>query len=55
LTLEEVKRLDLLVKNLKLIREESTIIVNNKKSDNIKEADLVAIAKSQSGDTEDIT
>lgn len=53
LTLEEVKRLDLLVKNLKLIREESTIIVNNKRSDSLKEADLVAIAKSSTADSED--
>lgn len=44
LTLEEVKRLDLLVKNMKLIREESTIVLNSKKSDNLGEADLVAIA-----------
>lgn len=47
LTLEEVKRLDLLVKNLKLIREESTIVVNNKRNENVKEADLVAIAQSE--------
>ncbi len=55
LTLEEVKRLDLLVKNLKLIREESTIVVNNKKVDNLKEAELVAIVRaseSNSGDSE---
>jgi hypothetical protein len=45
LTLEEVKRLDLLVKNLKLIREESTIVVNNR-SDNLKESELVAIIQS---------
>lgn len=42
LTLEEVKRLDLLVKNLKLIREESTIVVN-RPADHLKEDDLVAI------------
>lgn len=46
LTLEEVKRLDLLVKNLKLIREESTIVVNNR-TDNLKESDLVAIIRSE--------
>lgn len=45
LGLEEVKRLDLLVKNLKLIREESTIVVNNRQ-DTLKEVDLVAIIKS---------
>lgn len=44
LTLEEVKRLDLLVKNLKLIREESTIILDNRKPESLQEADLVAIA-----------
>lgn len=44
LTLEEVKQLDLLVKNLKLIREESTIVINSK-SDDINEAELVAIAR----------
>ena len=45
LVLDEVKRLDLLVKNLKLIREESTIILN-KNSDTLKEEDLVAIIRS---------
>ena len=45
LVLDEVKRLDLLVKNLKLIREESTIIVNQN-SDSLKEAELVAIIRS---------
>lgn len=44
LTLEEVKRFDLLVKNLKLIREESTIILNSRKPESLKESDLVAIA-----------
>lgn len=48
LTLEEVKKLDLLVKNLKLIREESTIIVNNRNQENLKEAELVAIARTES-------
>lgn len=51
LTLEEVKRLDLLVKNLKLIREESTIVVNNL-SDNMKEADLVTLIRSGSSDSD---
>lgn len=46
LGLEEVKRLDLLVKNLKLIREESTIVVNNSHPERLKEAELVAIIKS---------
>jgi hypothetical protein len=48
LTLEEVKKLDLLVKNLKLIREESTIILNNREQSKLEEKDLVAIIK---GDT----
>lgn len=44
LTLEETKKLDILVRNLKLIREESTIIVNQVDPSGIKEAELVAIA-----------
>jgi hypothetical protein len=49
LTLEEVKRFDLLVKNLKIIREESTIILNSKKPE-LAEADLVAIIRSEKED-----
>lgn len=52
LTLEEVKRLDLLVKNLKLIREESTIVVNNRNSDKLGENELVAIVRSESQDAD---
>ena len=53
LNLEEVKRLDLLVKNLKLIREESTIVINNKNNgDAITEAELVAIARSEETNSE---
>jgi len=44
LTLEEVKRLDLLVKNLKLVREESTIVVSGPRADDLSEAELVQIA-----------
>jgi len=44
LSLDEVKRLDLLVKNLRLIREQSTQVINTKEYTNVKEADLVAIA-----------
>lgn len=44
LTLDEVKRLDLLVKNLKLIREQSTIVVNSNPAEKLAEADLVALA-----------
>lgn len=53
LTLEEVKRLDLLIKNLKLIREESTVIVQNRTPDNIEEADLVAIARTKTTEDSD--
>lgn len=49
LTLEEVKKLDLLVKNLKLIREESTIVLNTRSS-NVSEDELVAIAQSETRD-----
>lgn len=55
LGLEEVKRLDLLVKNLKLIREGNTIVVTNNNQDKISEAELVAIIKrdsNSSGNTE---
>lgn len=44
LAIDEVKKLDLLVKNLKLIRDESTIILNNK-AEGLKESDLVAIIR----------
>ncbi len=47
LTLEEVKKLDLLVKNLKLVREESTIVVSNKDQAKLGENDLVAIIRSE--------
>lgn len=45
LTLDEVKRLDLLVKNLNVIRE-TAILEANKAVDQLKEADLVAIVQS---------
>lgn len=44
LTLEETKKLDLLVKNLKIIREETTVVVKHTDVSNVKEAELVAIA-----------
>jgi|SRR5690606_26280592 len=43
LSLDEVKRLDLLVKNLRLIREKSTENVATPKTRDVTEADLVAI------------
>jgi hypothetical protein len=45
LTLEEAKKLDILVRNLKLIREESTIVVSHSDPSGIKESELVAIAR----------
>jgi hypothetical protein len=45
LSLDEVKRLDLLIKNLRLIREESTEVINTASySTDISEDTLVAIA-----------
>lgn len=44
LQLDEVKRLDLLVKNLRLIREQSTQVIESTNHSHIKEMDLVAIA-----------
>lgn len=44
LSLDEVKRLDLLVKNLRLIREKSTQVINTREYTHVKEAELVAIA-----------
>jgi hypothetical protein len=43
LTLDEVKRLDLLVKNLKIIREKPSVDLEEDIRD-VREADLVAIA-----------
>lgn len=45
LTLEETKRLDILVRSLKLIREESTVIVSHSDPSGVKESELVAIAR----------
>lgn len=44
LTLDEVKRLDILVKNLRLIRGQSTDAIDHKDYSEVKEAELVAIA-----------
>lgn len=44
LTIEEVKKLDLLVKNLKLIKSEPTTIIGEKPKGNVTEAQLVEIA-----------
>jgi len=51
LTLEEVKRLDLLIKNLRLIKEQSTENVSTPKDRDVTETELVAIAISST--TED--
>lgn len=50
LSLEEVKRLDLLVKNLRLIREQSTAVINSGDYEAVGEAELVAIAAGKSED-----
>ena len=46
LSLDEVKRLDLLVKNLRLVKEQSTENVSSPKYRDVTEAELVAIASS---------
>lgn len=45
LSLDEVKRLDILIKNLRLIKDQSTQAVDHKDYRNVKEIDLVAIAR----------
>lgn len=45
LSLDEIKRLDLLVKNLRLIREQSTQVINTTDYSEVKESDLVSIAR----------
>lgn len=52
LSLDECKRLDLLVKNLRLIRNESTEVINTTNYSTINEDDLVAIATSRREGTE---
>ena len=44
LTLDEVKRLDLLIKNLRLIKDQATENIGTGKYRDVTEADLVAIA-----------
>lgn len=44
LTLEEVKRLDLLIKNLNLIKHQATTIISEPKKLNVSDAKLVEIA-----------
>lgn len=51
LSLDEVKRLDILIKNLRLIKDQSTETIDHKDYRNVKEAELVEIArKSQEDD-----
>lgn len=45
LSLDEVKRLDILIKNLRLIQDQSTEAIDHKDYRNVKEVDLVAIAR----------
>jgi hypothetical protein len=47
LTTDEVKRLDLLIKNLKLLRQESTVIMSSKSYRTLPEEDLLAIAQEE--------
>lgn len=50
LSLDEVKRLDLLIKNLRLIRQQSTQVIESVDYNSLKEDDLVrAITTSTSG------
>lgn len=51
LSLDEVKRLDLLIKNLRLIREQPTQVVDSLDYSNMKEADLVAALNSPNSDS----
>ena len=44
LNLDEIKRLDILIKNLRLIREKSTEVIDTKRYRDVSEVDLVAIA-----------
>jgi virulence-associated protein VapD len=46
LDINDVKKLDILIKNLKLLRSEPTSNVNNSYRD-VSDADLIAIAKSE--------
>ncbi len=45
LSLDEVKRLDILVKNLRLIRDQSTQVIDAKEYTDVREEDLVRIAQ----------
>jgi hypothetical protein len=47
LSTDEVKRLDLLIKNLKLLRQESTVIMSSKSYRTLPDEDLLAIAQSE--------
>lgn len=47
LTPEETRKFDIFVKNLKLIREGNTLTVKAEKTEDIKEDQLVAIARGQ--------
>lgn len=50
LSLDEVKRLDILIKNLRLIREQATQVISSGDYSDVEEADLVAIAAGTSED-----
>lgn len=48
LSLDEVKRLDILIKNLRLIKDQSTQAIEHKDYREVKEMDLVAIVRNTS-------
>ena len=50
LTLEETKKLDILVKSLKLLKEKSSVPAQYTDLSNTKEAELVAIAQGRPGE-----
>jgi predicted nucleotidyltransferase component of viral defense system len=50
LSLDEVKRLDILIKNLRLIREQATQVINTTEMSEFEEDALVAIASNTSED-----
>jgi len=52
LSLDESKRLDIFIKNLRLIRNESTEVINTTNYSTLNEVELVAIATGKQSSTE---
>jgi hypothetical protein len=52
LSLDETKRLDIFIKNLRLIRNESTEVINTTNYSTVNEVELVAIATGKQNSTE---